>query len=369
MKSLTKENKGITLVALIITVILMLILVSVTTYTGINSYKQSKVTRFVTEMQLLQAKVDDLVKTNTVEELNRIGTEITTDEQKNSINYAYNNQEVTTNDITKYRFIAKENILNVLDVEDAQNDIMVNFETREIVSLDGIEYNGETYYTQYKLPNGQTVITDSTATNRDLSFDIDLDIDGINAKVIINNIKITNGTLSYKDENDNYWKQITNYTESNVAQTINISKSGNYIFRLEDNTTNESDNEQTTIGIVLTNSPKTTLELQPYNYALDSNNWAYAQSSDGSYYVWIPRFVYRTNTDTNETEIKFIKGNSTLATDNTYINDEWTLHNKFITDDGSSLTGLWISVDNPNQTGLNMIDLLNDNNRTTLKEI
>lgn len=368
MKSLTKENKGITLVALIITVILMLILVSVTTYTGINSYKQSKVTRFVTEMQLLQAKVDDLVKTNTVEELNQIGTEITTDEQKNSINYAYNNQEVTTNDITKYRCIAKEDILNVLDVEDAQNDIMVNFETREIVSLDGIEYNGETYYTQYKLPNGQTVITDSTATNRDLSFDIDLDIDGINAEVIINNIKITNGTLSFKEEKDNYWQQITNYTENSIIQTINISKSGNYIFRLEDNATDENYSEKT-IAITLTNSPKTTSEIKPYNYALDSNNWAYAQSLDGTYYVWIPRFVYKTNSNTNETEIKFIKGNSTIATDNSYINNEWILHNKFTENDGTGLTGVWISVDSPNQTGLNMIDLLNDNNRTTLTEI
>ncbi len=363
-----EKNKGITLVALIITIILMLILVTVTAYTGISSYKQSKVTRFITEMQLLQAKVDELVKSDDIEELNKIGTDITTSEQENSINNAYNNQEVTTNDITKYRFIAKEDILDILDVEDAQNDIMVNFETREIVSLNGIEYDGETYYTQYKLPNGQTVITDYTSTERDVSFDIALNIDGINAEVTIDNIKITNGTLSYKEENDDYWNQITNYTESGEPLTINISKSGNYIFRLKDNTTDDSYDEQE-VKIVLTNSPKTSIELQSYNYSGDSDTWAYVQNSDGTYYVWIPRFVYKTDSDTEETEIKFVKGNSNISTDSTYIDDEWTIHSKFTSDDGSELTGIWVSVESPNLTGLDMLDLLNDSSRTNIVEI
>ena len=57
MKKITKDNKGITLVALIITIIIMLILTSVTVYTGINTYNSSKVNAFVTKMQLLQTKV------------------------------------------------------------------------------------------------------------------------------------------------------------------------------------------------------------------------------------------------------------------------------------------------------------------------
>ena len=36
----------------------MLILVSVATYSGINTYKNTEVTKFVAQMQLIQTKVD-----------------------------------------------------------------------------------------------------------------------------------------------------------------------------------------------------------------------------------------------------------------------------------------------------------------------
>ena len=81
-------------------------------------------------------------------------------------------------------------------------------------------------------------------------------------------------------------------------------------------------------------------------------------------YVWVPRFAYNTNNN-----IKYIKGNSNIATDNTYIDDTWTIHDKFKTDDDVELTGIWVSVDYKNQTGLNLITLLNDNTRTILTEI
>ncbi len=159
MKEIAKYNKGITLIVLIVTVIIMLILVSVTTYTGFDTYKTIKVNRFVTQMQLLQSKIDDLVTTMSEEELDNLGLKtVTTQEQKNAINSAKEREGITTNDISAYKVFTKDNILNILDVEDVQNDIMVNFKTREIVSVAGIEYKDEMYYTQYILPDGQKVI-------------------------------------------------------------------------------------------------------------------------------------------------------------------------------------------------------------------
>ncbi len=360
MKSITEDKKGITLVALIITIILMLILASVTTYTGINTYKNTRVNRFVAQMQLIQTKIDDLVDTKTTEELNNMQLKsVTTQEQRNSINSAFSNGEVTTNDINSYKVFTKDDVLNILDVEDIQNDIIVNLKTREIVDLNGIEYEGTTYYTQYKLPTGQTIIN-GTSIERDLSFTIDPSIDGINSIVTAKDIKITNGILSYKEENDDYWQNITNYTESSKAYDISISKSGNYTFKLQDNTSNQNYTERT-ISIILANKPKTTLKLQPYDYGLDSDKWAYAQK-DNVNYVWIPRFVY------NNGNIKYIKGNSNIATDDTYINDEWILHNKFTSNNGTKLTGVWVRVDSTNKSGLNMIELLNSD-ATILTEI
>lgn len=368
MKNITKDNRGITLIALAITILITLILVSVTTYTGLDTYKRSKVTKFVTQMQLLQTKVDDIAATATTEELNNMSLQsVTTEEQTNAIVNAFKQGEIITADTSKYKVFTKDDALNILDVEDVQNDIMVNFETREIVSTVGIEYDETTYYTQYKLPGGQTIINNTAEINRDLSFELDLLVDGLNTTTTITSVKATNGTLSYKETASDYWTSITNYTEQGKEYTINISKSGNYVFKLQDNADSKTYVEKS-ISIIVTNKPKTEIQIEEYNYASTSENWAYAQK-DSVYYVWIPRFAYKTNAETNDTEIKFIKGNSNIAADNTYIDNTWIIHDKFTTDDNTELTGIWVSVENINQTGLDMITLLNDSTRTTLIEI
>ena len=123
------------------------------------------------------------------------------------------------------------------------------------------------------------------------------------------------------------------------------------------------------IKIVVTNKPKTNQALQSYNYGENSSSWAYAQDSQGVYYVWIPRLVYKTDSSTSNVKIKFIKGNSNIATDNTYITEGWTLHNRFKKDDGTQLTGIWINVDKAKEENLDMLTLLNDSNRQSLTEI
>lgn len=367
MKNITKDNKGITLIVLIITIIVMLILVSVTTFTGINAYKNSKVTQFVTQMQLLQSKIDDLVAKEEFD--NTQLSNVTTPIQQNAISSAYSNGEVTTNNTTEYKVFTPEKILNILEVDSVQNDILVNFDTREIISVSGVEYQGKTYYTQYKLPNGQTIVKDKTETNRELSFSLDTSANGLNCNVTISNIKISNGTLSYaetdSDGNSSNWKTIANNTVKDKKYTTNISKSGNYTFKIQDNTNNANSKEEK-ITITIANEPKTNQTVQPYNYGEDSDKWAYVQK-DSKNYLWIPRFVYKTDSK----EIKFIKGNSNVATDNTYINsnDGWKLNNKFTTSNGTALTGVWIAVESINQKGLNMVTLLNSSNAEILNEI
>lgn len=353
---ITKDNKGITLVALILTIIIMLILATVTTYTGIDTYKESKVYAFVSQMQLIQAKVDDLVDTKTIEELKLLGTGVNS---SNTINTAFSNNEITSNDSSLYRYFTKHELLEIFDVEDAYSDVMINFTTREIVSTSGVEYEGNKYYTQYKLPNGQAVVNNGEQTNRELKFNLNIEINGMNSNILISDINITNGKLSFAevDSSGNVisnWKTITNYTEKETEYKANILKSGKYIFELKDNTDNTKKIQQT-ISIVLTNKPKTNLDLT-YNYGAGSGEWAYAQKNEVNY-VWIPRFAYDTNNN-----IKFIKGNSNIATDDTYIDKEkWTVSEKFkSTQDGTELTGVWVRVDSAEQTELVMITVLNN---------
>ena len=241
----------------------------------------------------------------------------------------------------KFRYISRENLELQLDITDIEDDVLVNFETREVVSTTGVEYGGKKYYTQYKLPNGQALVY-SEATTRNIAFGLDLSISGLNATVAISNISINNGTLSFAETellgNTTNWQTINNYTEKEKTYTANISK---------------------TIVITLTNKPKTNIDLENYDYGADSNFWAYVEKN-GITYLWIPRFVYDSNN-----KIKYVKGNSKITTDETYIGDDWTTHSKF-TDNGTELTGIW--VETSRQAGLNMIELLNSDLQT-LKEI
>ena len=245
---------------------------------------------------------------------------------------------------------------------------MVNFDTREILDLYGIDYEGTTYYTQYLLPNGQTIYNGSNDKRQLDEFTLDVSANGINVTVTARGISTTNGTLRYKEKNtENSWKTITNYTDGNIDNTYKavISKSGIYEFELKDNV--ESSNiMRKEVTITATNKPKTNNNLGQYNYALNSENWAYTQKEE-EYYVWIPRFVYRTNE--GNTEIKFIKGNSNITTDDMYVSEGWTVHEKFKSSDESNLTGLWVKVDSANQQNLNMKDLLDRSDITILEEI
>lgn len=377
MKKLTKENKGITLVTLIITIIIMLILTSVTTYSGIDTYKRMKVTKFITQMQLIQGKVDELKDNKTVEELNLTWAKVPSDKQS-IITAAYNNGEITSSDVNLYRYISSEELKQKLDLEDGINgEILVNFATREVVSTTGIEHENEKYYTQYLLPNAQTVIqyNSSNSIDRKLDFNIDIIIDGLNATVKIkgnkmievdgtetlkeSGLEITNATLSYKKEGSKYWNTITNYTEKGKEYSILISESDTYQFKLKDNTTNE-ESQVVEKTILLTNKPKTENEINSYNYSLTSENWAYATDGEDTY-VWIPRFAYKTNEETGEIEkIKFIKGNSDIATDNSRINNTWTIHQKFNSENGEKLTGIWVQSETVSDlTIFDMVTLLN----------
>lgn len=62
-----KNNKGITLIALIITIIILLILASVATYNGMEVIQSSKLTAFTAELKIMQTQVNTIYEENSEE--------------------------------------------------------------------------------------------------------------------------------------------------------------------------------------------------------------------------------------------------------------------------------------------------------------
>lgn len=148
-----KNQKGITLITAIITVIMLIILAGVAVSTGINIYEDAKVTKFETNMKIIQKKVDIMV-----EEENQfltLGSSLT-NEQKEKLQMIINNDtkdyiETQNASIKTLRYFSSSDLENVFDIKDIKDDIVINFANREVISLNGVKKDGVMHYVEYGL--------------------------------------------------------------------------------------------------------------------------------------------------------------------------------------------------------------------------
>ncbi|MGN1310913.1 MAG: hypothetical protein ACI4VP_04345 [Clostridia bacterium] len=363
------NQKGITIIALIITIIVMLILASVTIYVGTDSLAHSKMVRFVSYMQMIQKKVDEIAENG---DYDAYGVELQESGQTTL-------QEILTlegsaSNVADFKYFDSNAIANQLEIDGIDDEIAINFTTREVFSLIGIEYEDKMYYSQYNLPGGQKLKQQTETTNRDLTFTITTQIDGLNAIFQISDIKITNGALYYgkeTSENNIKWTLANNYTKTGQTENINITESGTYYLKLVDNVNKNENIPSETISLRLTNKPKLKGDLgslsPAYNYSnLElSQNWAYATDSETSYiYVWIPRYAYKIDSDGNIIKdengkiiLEFLRGTSDVTTSGGYIDSNWKVPSQF-TNGTTEFTGVWVQVESANQEGIDIIDIL-----------
>lgn len=319
-------------------------------------------------MQIIQEKVDQIAQN---EDYTNYGKELSNN-NKDLLSDILSNEKddfLTTIESTALRYFDSSHIETDLDIENIDDEIIVDFATREVISLNGIKYEDEMYYTQYNLPGGQVLIQQTEGIARTVEFgDITSNIDGLNATFTIEGIGITNGTLSYgKKGTDDIitWTEITNYTTKGKSITTrNITESGTYYFKLVDNITNEDnageEGNYPFVDLRLTNTPKLQGDLTDlsttYNYSNlnDSTKWAFATDKTATenikYYVWIPRFAYQLKGDGTLKELQFLRGTSDITTSGGYINDEeWVIPDVFV--QGAYLkAGVWLQVDTPNKS-------------------
>ena len=368
MENLKKNQKGITLTVLVITIVLMVMLAAVTIEVGTGSIDNSRLLSFLSYMQTIQSKVNLIAE---YEDYSNYGETLSNGNKSKlqTILNSKNESFSTTIDSPYLKFFDSSHIASDLGVDNIDDEIIVDFNTREVISLNGIKYEGEMYYTQYNLPGGQTLAQQTESVSRTVTFgNIVSNIDGLNSTFTIENITISNGTLSYGQMDDSdviKWTTITNYTKNgeNIT-TSNITESGVYYFKLVDNTSGkdniDSNGNYPSVELKLTNAPKKEGNLTDlstsYNYSdlNKSENWAFATDKTDTanlvYYVWIPRFVYKLDDAGKLEELQFLRGTSDITTSGTYINNtDWTEPTVF-TKGTTKKTGVWIQVDSPNQT-------------------
>jgi type II secretory pathway pseudopilin PulG len=181
-----KNENGITLVALVVTIIVIIILASVTTYSGIESYKYMKQENFVAKMKVIQEKVD-LIKTEYKNWSGYVYYDTKAEKDAYKANLEKYLKEVyeietkvlasdqswieldTGEDINDYYYFSTLDIKDKLKLsgfEDSNYQLAINFKTRKVFEKTGIKIDGTKYHSQYNLSGGQKLVAEETsATN------------------------------------------------------------------------------------------------------------------------------------------------------------------------------------------------------------
>ena len=138
------NQKGITLLALVITIVVLIILTSITINIGKNEITESKEDTMLSELEIVQnAILQKKTKADLIEEAypgqTIIEANIDLDEVISDINHNKNSEEDTvnrkdTND-QNYYFLSTENGgLKELGITNSENAYIVNYETGEVIN-------------------------------------------------------------------------------------------------------------------------------------------------------------------------------------------------------------------------------------------
>lgn len=228
-----KREKGITLIALTITIIILLILASITIYSGISTIKSSKLNKFKQELEIMQSQVNLLYEKYRTEieegQEIKIGEELTNSEEENN---AFS--EATESDKTGYRKFTKDTI-EELGIEGIEREYLVNVTKRKVISLEPFEQNGEVYYTLEQLSEKNTI--ENGVDRGEIEFSIQTNSLEKGLEVIISDIKyskyVGKGSILYQKVGDNTWKTlVTDFRDNEYRFTIN--EEGEYHIKIVD---------------------------------------------------------------------------------------------------------------------------------------
>lgn len=220
-----QNKKGITLISLVITIIVLLILASVATYSGLNVVNSSKLTAFTTELKIMQTQVNAIYEEDSGKQ---IGEEITGDIQIQA-NKIFTESESGIVSQEGYRYWSQD-LIKELGIEGVEQDFFVNLGKRSIVSYQGLKYEGKTYYTLNQVPNGLYNVEYENPNQGKPTFEINTESIGENKwKITISNIQydgyINKWQVKYQLEGESYWHTIEDLS-------FIVNKSGNYKIKI-----------------------------------------------------------------------------------------------------------------------------------------
>ena len=242
-KGLSNE-KGVTMVSLLVTVFVMMFIVVVAVDVGTDSVDSTRLKAFYTQLEIVQKRVDDIATTNEGYYINNNGTQTyldiqtaggnaITSSQATFLQGILNAEGITTIPASEFRYFTVANLEEQFDLSEIEHNVFIHFGSRTIVSEKGVKANGNTYYV---LKNNIYFANQDTTKNEGaLKLIYNITKYGTNNyKIIVTPTTvgdlIANGTLKYKKTTTKYWETangleivISNLGEYNI-EYVDINK-------------------------------------------------------------------------------------------------------------------------------------------------
>ncbi len=399
MKEKIKQESGVTLLVLVITIVILLLIASMAVYSVSEAINSSKMTAFTTELKIMQSQV------NLLNEKMRNGEEVNLDgaiykgngSEENTIGIQEIGKSIKDKDIAiqadvaleavgvttdeeknKYKYYDNYIIKNGLGVEGVEQELLVNVEKREVVSYKGISNKGKTYYNLASLPDAMyNVEHEDTGAKPDFETKINkISADG-KWEISIENITydgyIDKWKVKYKRDNEEGWTTTDDYK-------FEVDKQGTYIIKIFNGDIESEEKECKTKYEI---EPELLDGMQPiiisdsgdirkanstsdtwYSYDVSedddmtdggtteggSSKWANVELN-GNYYVWIPRYAYKVDKDvtynnsdgitTNKIDIEFIETGITNQNVVEEVGEGYKVPEAFTTEE-KEISGFWV---------------------------
>lgn len=206
------NERGVTLVALVTTIIILLILSTIGVTSGKSAIEYSNFNKLKSQLTVLQTKVNELNQQSKTD----IGQEIG-DEQKSILNneivsniiYKDKTEEEKNAIEARFRLLDGNQIKEQLGLDGYKGNYLINVEYRYVVLCDGLEYNGITYYMIDQIEGGLYNVEYHNKNDNKGTFEVNAIAEGDKYKIIVSNIQydgyVSNWQVKYKLSDVNYW--------------------------------------------------------------------------------------------------------------------------------------------------------------------
>lgn len=227
-----QREKGITLITLVITVIVLIIITGIGVTTSKSTIRSSKYSTFQTELKLMQSKVNEITE-QYKKENKQIGEELRSSDNQilnaseviEQLNIKAKDAGVTVNEIKNgFRLCTIEYIEKILGVENITRDYLVNLERCIVISTECLEYGGTNYYMQEQMEEGLYNVTynNQIATTGDFTVTANAIEEGYKITIIPEHEKyVSKWEVKYRLQGSTYWKTANDLT-------FTVEKQGTY---------------------------------------------------------------------------------------------------------------------------------------------